>query len=143
MFCSKCGNPLKDSDRFCTKCGAPVVRPQMPQEQPVVKPSVPQERPAAEPVYAQASGAENAGARPVHHRAAASVQKKSKKGLIIGLSLGGVLIAVLAVVMIFALGKKDGSKGGDSSIPLGYSTVVYDDQYTYILSETETWEPCI
>ena len=143
MFCSKCGNPLKDSDRFCTKCGAPVVRPQMPQEQPVVKPSVPQERPAAEPVYAQASGAENAGARPVHHRAAASVQKKSKKGLIIGLSLGGVLIAVLAVVMIFALGKKDGSKGGDSSIPLGYSTVVYDDQYTYFLSETETWEPCI
>ena len=45
--------------------------------------------------------------------------------------------------MIFALGKKDGSKGGDSSIPLGYSTVVYDDQYTYFLSETETWEPCI
>ena len=75
--------------------------------------------------------------------AAAPVQKKSKKGLIIGLSLGGVLIAVLAVVMIFALGKKDGSKGGDSSIPLGYSTVVYDDQYTYFLSETETWEPCI
>ena len=142
MFCSKCGNPLKDSDRFCTKCGAPVVRPQMPQEQPVVKPSVPQERPAAEPVYAQASGAENAGARPVHHRAAASVQKKSKKGLIIGLSLGGVLIAVLAVVMIFALGAK-GDDYGNGSVPLGYSTVVYDDQYTYFLSETETWEPCI
>ena len=142
MFCSKCGNPLKDSDRFCTKCGAPVVRPQMPQEQPVVKPSVPQERPAAEPVYAQASGAENAGARPVHHRAAASVQKKSKKGLIIGLSLGGVLIAVLAVVMIFALGAK-GDDYGNGSVPLGYSAVVYDDQYTYFLSETETWEPCI
>ena len=104
MFCSKCGNPLKDSDRFCTKCGAPVVRPQMPQEQPVVKPSVPQERPAAEPVYAQASGAENAGARPVHHRAAASVQKKSKKGLIIGLSLGGVLLVLVTVVIMFASG---------------------------------------
>ena len=73
MFCSKCGNPLKDSDRFCTKCGAPVVRPQMPQEQPVVKPSVPQERPAAELVYGDASGAENAGARPVHHRVSALV----------------------------------------------------------------------
>ena len=40
-------------------------------------------------------------------------------------------------------GLKGGTKGGDSSIPLGNSTVVYDDQYTYFLSETETWEPCI
>ena len=71
--------------------------------------------------------------------AAAPVQKKSKKGLIIGLSLGGVLIAVLAVVLIFTLGKKGDSVG---SVPLG-SSIVYDDQYTYFLSVTETWEPCI
>lgn len=76
--------------------------------------------------------------------AAAPVQKKSKKGLIIGLSLGGVLLAViLAVALIFVFGLKGGSKGNDGSVPLGYSTVVYDDQYTYFLSETETWEPCI
>ena len=76
--------------------------------------------------------------------AATPVQKKSKKGLIIGLSLGGVLLAViLAVALIFVFCIKGGSKGDGSSIPLGYSTVVYDDQYTYFLSETETWEPCI
>lgn len=76
--------------------------------------------------------------------AAAPVQKKSKMGLIIGLSLGGVLLAViLAAGLIFVFGLKGGSKGNDGSINLGYSTVVYDDQYTYFLSETETWAPCI
>ena len=76
--------------------------------------------------------------------AAAPVQKKSKKGLIIGLSLGGVLLAViLAAGLIFVFGLKGGSKSNDGSINLGYSTVVYDDQYTYFLSETETWAPCI
>lgn len=70
---------------------------------------------------------------------AAASGKKSKKGLAIGLSIGSVLIAVLAVVLIFTLGKKGDSVG---SVPLG-SSVVYDDQYTYFLSVTETWEPCI
>lgn len=70
--------------------------------------------------------------------------KKSRKGLVIGLSLGGVLLAViLAAGLIFVFGLKGGSKGNDGSINLGYSTVVYDDQYTYFLSETETWAPCI
>ena len=63
--------------------------------------------------------------------------------LIIGLSLGGVLLAViLAAGLIFVFGLKGGSKGNDGSVPLG-SSVVYDDQYTYFLSVTETWEPCI
>ena len=130
MFCSKCGNQLKDSDRFCAKCGAPVF-----------KQSEPQEKPAAEPVYSQAPVAGRAETQPVYHQVAGSVQKKSKKGLIIGFSLGGVLIAVLAVVLIFALGKK-GDVDSVGSVPLG-SSVVYDDQYTYFLSVTETWEPCI
>ena len=70
--------------------------------------------------------------------------KKSKKGLVIGLSIGAVLIAALAVVLIFALGKKsDDIDDSLGSVPLGYSSVVYDDRYTYFLSETETWEPCI
>lgn len=133
MFCSKCGNQLKDGDRFCAKCGAAVL-----------KQFEPQENPAAEPVCSQAPVTGGAEAQPVNYQAVASVQKKSKRGLIIGLSLGGVLLAViLAVALIFVFCIKGGSKGDGSSIPLGYSTVVYDDQYTYFLSETETWEPCI
>ena len=132
MFCSQCGNQLKDSDRFCAKCGAAVL-----------KQFEPQENPAAEPVCSQAPVTGRAEAQPVNYQAVASVQKKSKKGLIIGLSLGGVMLAViLAVALIFVFCIKGGSKGDGSSIPLG-STVVYDDQYTYFLSETETWEPCI
>lgn len=142
MFCSKCGNPLPDNAKFCGACGAPVNAAQEDSPVPQQPTSIPNETeniqaPKSEPFME----AQNFGAQM---RDGVTVSgKKSKKGLVIGLSLGGVLIAVLAVVMIFALGKKDGSKGGDSSIPLGYSTVVYDDQYTYFLSETETWAPCI
>lgn len=147
MFCSKCGNPLPDNAKFCGACGAPAKIsqeaspvPQQPasgsDEVGGIQMPKPVNVPKPEPLMeAQNFNVQMSGA-------VASV-KKSKKGLAIGLSIGGVLIAVLAVVMIFALGKKDGSKGGDSSINLGYSTVVYDDQYTYFLSETETWEPCI
>ena len=132
MFCSKCGNQLKDSDRFCAKCGTPVV-----------KESELQEKPTGEPVYSQTPMIGSVEAQPVHRQTAAPVQKKSKKGLIIGLSLGGVMLAViLAVALIFVFCIKGGSKGNDGSVPLGYSTV-YDDQYTYFLSETKEFEPCI
>lgn len=134
MFCSKCGNQLKDGDRFCAKCGASVLQQ-----------TEPQEKPAAEPVYSQVPVEGRAEVQTLEHRVAASVQKKSKKGLIIGLSVGGALLAViLAAALIFVFALKGGSsKGDDSSVNLGYSTVVYDDQYTYFLSETETWAPCI
>lgn len=134
MFCSKCGNQLKDGDRFCAKCGASVLQQ-----------TEPQEKPAAEPVYSQVPVEGRAEVQTLEHRVAASVQKKSKKGLVIGLSVGGALLAViLAAALIFVFALKGGSsKGDDSSVNLGYSTVVYDDQYTYFLSETESWAPCI
>ena len=124
MFCSKCGNPLADNAKFCSACGAPVKISQeaspVPQQPASVSDEVgsvqmpkPVNVPKPEPLMQEPNFNGQMG-----YGAAAPVQKKSKKGLIIGLSLGGVLIAVLAVVMIFALGKKDGSKGGDSSIPL-------------------------
>lgn len=141
MFCSKCGNPLPDDAKFCNTCGAPVKISQEAWPVPQQPAGIPDET-----VNIQATKSEplmEAENFSVQMSSVVASAKKSKKGLAIGLSIGGVLIAVLAVVMIFALGKKDGSKGGDSSIPLGYSTVVYDDQYTYFLSETETWEPCI
>ena len=61
--------------------------------------------------------------------------KKSKKGLVIGLSVGGTLLAViLAVALIFVFGQKGGSKDSDSFASI-INEVVYDDEYTYYLSE--------
>ena len=145
MFCSKCGNPLPDNAKFCSACGAPVKISQEASPVPQQPAGIPDET-----VNIQATKSEPLMQEPnfngqMGYGAAAPVQKKSKKGLIIGLSLGGVLLAViLAVALIFVFGLKGGSsKGSDSSINLVYSTVVYDDQYTYFLSETETWAPCI
>lgn len=144
MFCSKCGNPLPDDAKFCSACGAPVKISQEDspvQQRPAGRPDEVEniQVPKPEPLMQESNFNGQIG-----YGAAAPVQKKSKKGLIIGLSLGGVLLAViLAVALIFVFGLKGGSKGNDGSVPLGYSTVVYDDQYTYFLSETETWAPCI
>ena len=50
MFCSNCGAPLGDQDKFCKVCGTPVsVQPAAPQPAPAVQQPVPQ--PA--PVYQQ------------------------------------------------------------------------------------------
>lgn len=144
MFCSKCGNPLSDDAKFCSVCGAPVKISQEASPVPQQPAGITDETeniqtPKPEPLMQEPNFNGQMG-----YGAAAPVQKKSKKGLIIGLSLGGVLLAViLAVALIFVFGLKGGSKGNDGSVPLGYSTVVYDDQYTYFLSETETWAPCI
>ena len=144
MFCSKCRNPFPDDAKFCSACGAPAKISQedlpVPQQPAGVSDEVENiQVPKPEPLMQEPNFNGQMG-----YGAAAPVQKKSKKGLIIGLSLGGVLLAViLAVTLIFVFGLKGGTKGGDSSINLVYSTVVYDDQYTYFLSETETWAPCI
>ena len=141
MFCSKCGNPLPDDAKFCSACGAPVKISQ--EDSPV------QQRPAG--IADEVENIQVPKPEPLMEKQHSHSQlshdskasgKKSRKGLVIGLSVSGVLIAVLAVVMIFALGAK-GDDYGNGSVPLGYSAVVYDDQYTYFLSETETWAPCI
>lgn len=145
MFCSKCGNPLPDDAKFCGACGAPVKISQeawpVPQRPAgITDETANVQAPKPDPFLA----AQNFSVQM--NGGAAASGKKSKKGLVIGLSLGGVMLAViLAVALIFVFGLKGGSKGGDDSsgsILLGYSTV-YDDQYTYFLSETETWAPCI
>ena len=145
MFCSKCGNLLPDDAKFCNTCGAPVKISQeawpVPQQPAgITDETVNIQATKSEPLME----AENFSVQM--SSGAATHGKKSKKELVIGLSVGGVMLAViLAVALIFVFGLKGGSKGGDDSsgsILLGFSTV-YDDQYTYFLSETETWEPCI
>lgn len=133
---------MPDDAKFCNTCGAPVKISQEAWPVPQQPAGIPDET-----VNIQATKSE-----PLMEAENFSVQmssgaathgKKSKKELVIGLSVGGVMLSViLAVALIFVFCIKGGSKGDGSSIPLGYSTV-YDDQYTYFLSETKEFEPCI
>ena len=104
MFCSKCGNPLSDDARFCSVCGAPVKIsqeaspvPQRPAGRPDEMENI--QVPKPEPLMQESNFNGQIG-----YGAAAPVQKKSKKGLIIGLSLGGVLLVLVTVVIMFASG---------------------------------------
>ena len=104
MFCSKCGNPLPDDAKFCSACGAPVKISQ--EDSPV------QQRPAGiadEVENIQVPKPEPLMQEPnfngqMGYGAAAPVQKKSKKGLVIGLSVGlAVLLIAAAAVILVAL----------------------------------------
>lgn len=104
MFCSKCGNPLADNAKFCSACGAPVKISQedspVPQRPAGIADEVENiQVPKPEPLMEKPNFNGQMG-----YGAAAPVQKKSKKGLIIGLSLGGVLLILVTVVILFASG---------------------------------------
>lgn len=106
MFCSKCGNPLADNAKFCSTCGATVNIVQ--EDSPVLQQSagisdetenIQTPKPApfmeAQNLAAQTSGAAASG-------------KKSKKGLIIGLSVGiAILLIAATAVVLVALGLFD------------------------------------
>ena len=137
MFCSKCGNPLPEDARFCSVCGAPVkisqeASPVPQQPAGILDEMVNIQTPKPEPLMQEPNFNGQMG-----YGAAAPVQKKSKKGLIIGLSLGGVLLAViLTVALIFVFHPKDNvPEYGQGSVSLGASEVIYDDEYIYYLGE--------
>ena len=104
MFCSKCGNPLPDDAKFCSACGASVKISQEASPVPQQPAGISDETeniqtPKPEPLMQEPNFNGQMG-----YGAAAPVQKKSKKGLIIGLSLGGVLLVLVTVVIMFASG---------------------------------------
>lgn len=79
MICKNCGQNMPDGTHFCTNCGADM-SPQ----------------PGSMP-----------GAMPMGNQYQPAPQKKSKKPLIIGLSIGGaVLVAAIIVVCILVFGSK-------------------------------------
>ena len=106
MLCSKCGNSLPDDAKFCGVCGAPVKISQeaspVPQQPAGISDeteSIQMPKPApfmeAQNLAAQTSGAAASG-------------KKSKKGLIIGLSVGiAILLIAATAVVLVALGLFD------------------------------------
>lgn len=102
MFCSKCGNPLPNEAKFCSTCGTPVNTAQEASPVPQQPQSIPDETvntqaPKPEPLMA----AQNFS---VQMSGAAARGKKSKKGLVIGLSVGlAVLLIAAAAVILVAL----------------------------------------
>lgn len=104
MFCSKCGNPLADNAKFCSTCGATVNIVQ--EDSPVLQQpagrvgeaeSIQMPKPVPFTEAPQFNG-------QIGYGAAAPVQKKSKKGLVIGLSVGlAVLLIAAAAVILVAL----------------------------------------
>lgn len=104
VFCSKCGNPLQDDAKFCGACGAPVKTAEetapVPQRSAgITDETVNVQTPKPEPLMAAQNFSVQMNGGDV-----TSVQKKSKKGLIIGLSAGGVLLVVVTAVILVALG---------------------------------------
>ena len=93
MFCIKCGNQLKDNDKFCPKCGTPVqAAPQIP-----VQPQ--------EPVQAE----------PVAEKTPAPAKKKGKAGIVAACTALGILLVAAAVFLCMKfLGKEDADKGDKS-----------------------------
>ena len=105
MFCSKCGNLLPDDAKFCSACGASVKISQEASPVPQRPAGISDETEniqTPKPVpFTQAPPFNG----QMGYGAAASVQKKSKKGLIIGLSVGmAILLIVAAAVVLAALG---------------------------------------
>lgn len=107
MFCSKCGNPLPDNAKFCGACGAPVKISQeawpVPQRPAgITDETANVQAPKPDPFLA----AQNFSVQM--NGCAAASGKKSKKGLVIGLSVGiAILLIAAAAVVLAALGLFD------------------------------------
>lgn len=105
MFCSKCGNSLPDDAKFCGVCGAPVKISQEASPVPQQPAGISDETeniqtPKPEPLMQEPNFNGQMG-----YGAAAPVQKKSKRGLIIGLSVGiAILLIAATAVVLVALG---------------------------------------
>lgn len=110
MKCLRCGSENQESSKFCLGCGSPLVQatPQPTQQQPVYQ---------QQPMYQQ----------PVYQQQ----PKKSKKGLIIGLSVGGgiLLLIIIGLVLVFNIIK--GAKKGLDNIEIEWGdgvTIITDDE---------------
>jgi hypothetical protein len=121
-FCGNCGSALGEGQRFCPGCGQPVGGASAPgvqgappsAPQPPNAPSQPSYAPpppaySQAPVYGQGYGQPAWGAPP---------QKRSRKGLWIGLVSAVVVIAV-ACVLVFVVFKGDIFGGKAASTPEG------------------------
>ncbi len=95
MFCPNCGKQLPENGNFCPNCGTKVAAAQQPAQVPPVQ--VPPVQVPTVSVQPEVP--------------ATPVKKKSKKGLIIGLSVGGGVLVILLAVIVAVFVLLGGNKG--------------------------------
>jgi len=91
MFCANCGHPMIDGKSFCENCGNPVKAPAVPVQAPTAAPQY-------QYPYQTPPAANMAQLLPVQKK-----QKKSHKGLIIGLVALGAFLITATLLVIFVL----------------------------------------
>ena len=113
MFCTQCGSPLGERDRFCAHCGAPVpaapaypaaeIPPDTPQPAPVPPDLTPEPVPAPEPPRMEPA------ARPIPESVAASqssqpdpqpAHPKPRKLSALSVALGAAVVAVVCLALV-------------------------------------------
>lgn len=116
MFCSNCGTKCTAEDSsFCTNCGASLLNNKASQAKPSIQPAF--STPVSSPSLTFQDNSSNSYIResvPSSAQFNPPPQKKSKKGLIIGLSVAGVvLVAGIVVLILFLTGVFGGSSGSN------------------------------
>lgn len=100
MFCTQCGQQNADASTFCVNCGSPLKSSASSQQQ-----SIPNPVPVV-PIQAQFSVPVQGASSPMPYGTAPAgnppkTPRKSRKGLIIGLICGGVVLLAAAVLFVF------------------------------------------
>lgn len=134
MFCSKCGSPVNEGEKFCSVCGQQTETAGMQQT-------------VDQPVAEQPYGQQPYGQQP-YNNGYDNAPKKSKKGLWVALSLVAVLaIAAVLIFVVFANNQPTISQselpfeGNTPQTQFANNTVrVFSDAFAGLGSDTSSFE---
>ena len=120
MFCSNCGQPLNENDKFCPECGTPVeqqtapIRDELPLETILKENAAPQEdAPQAAETTPESPAVTAPAAQEGHEPEPAP--KKSHKALWIVLTCIALIAVLLTVLLVWHPWKKDSSRTQEST----------------------------
>lgn len=124
-FCKYCGSPLDGDMKFCGACGAQIPIPAQSAQPPQPTPVDYTYAPPAAPPYSAPQPAQPYGYAP-----AKPAPKKSKKGLIIGLIAGAVVLIGAVVFFIFFNPFASGGNDSPDSVLNIMANSLYSENYS-------------